>query len=107
MPELRIDEAGVGHQPSVDGDILFLDNVGANDAEVVVGNVREGGAAFDVSEGINTRYVGLEPIVCFEEAFGVGFNSGGRQIKRVGIRGAANGDEKVRSCQGSRLRAVV
>ena len=59
-PELRVDKQGVGHHAALDGGVAIFDKVGAQDAEIVVGNVREGRAALDVAKREDAFHIGFQ-----------------------------------------------
>src|SRR5579864_2407492 len=52
--QLGIDENGIGYEPALNAGTSLFDEVRADDAEVVVGNVGESRAAFDVAQRVNS-----------------------------------------------------
>jgi hypothetical protein len=93
--KLRVDEDGVGHQAIGSGGAAAFEQVGAQDAEIVVGNVRESGAALDVAEGEDVLRGGFELFVDADEAVGIGRDCGGEEIQRVGVGNASSGHEEM------------
>src|SRR5258708_3851704 len=101
--ELRVDEDGVGNEAIRGGRGAIFEQVGAKDAEVVVGNVGEGRPAFDVAEGVDVFRGGFELFVDADEAAGVGGDGGGGKIQRVGVGDPSSGDEQVRAFDFARF----
>jgi len=95
--ELRVDEDGVGHETIGGGGAAVFEQIGAKDAEIIVGNVGEGGAALNVAEGVDVLRGGFELFVDADEAAGVGRDGGGGKIQCVGVGNASGGDEEVRA----------
>src|SRR3990170_3179169 len=67
-PELRVRKDGVGDQTPRGGGVATVQEVGLDDAVVVVGDVGEGRATLHVAQGPDVRQVGLEPLVNLDEA---------------------------------------
>ena len=93
--KLRVDEDGVGHKSIGSGGAAVFQQVGAQDAEIVVGNVREGRAPLDVAERKDVFRGGFELFVNVDEAASIGRNRGGGKVQRVGVGDAARGDEQL------------
>src|ERR1044072_6961154 len=95
--KLRIDEHAIGHRSPFDGRVATVEPVLAQDAEIVVGNVREGRPAFHVADRIDARDNGLEFRVHLDEARIVGLDAGGAEVEAVGIRNTAEGKKQMAS----------
>src|SRR5215469_4168203 len=61
--ELRVDENSIWYQPFVYAGISLLEEVGANNAEIVAGNMREGRATLHITYCIDTGHVGLQALI--------------------------------------------
>jgi len=70
--QLRIDEHGVGHQAISGRGAAALDEIAADNPKIVVGDVREGRAAFDIAQHIDARHIRLKPLVGLNEAVRIG-----------------------------------
>ena len=95
-PELWIDEHRVGHEPAVGRPAALLDEVRAENAKVVVGDMRKRRATLDVAQRNTPGAAGLERSVDVDEAMASGRNSGGGEVQRIAVRSAPGGDEQVR-----------
>ena len=56
----------------VDAGVAMLYEIRAYNAKIVVGDVGEGRAALDVTQGINARHISFQPLVYLDEASFVG-----------------------------------
>ncbi len=79
----------------MDGGISALKQVGANNAEIVVGDMREGRSAFHVAQRVDAGHVGLQPFVHPDEAAFVHLDSACRQIEPVGIGNTSRGQKQM------------
>ena len=79
-----------------------MEKVGFHDAEVVVGNVGEGGASGHVTERIDPLEIGLELGVHRDEAARVELDPRRAGGQSTGIGRSAGGDEKLRSFEDPR-----
>jgi len=95
--ELWVDEDGVGNEAIGGGGAPVFKQVSAEDAEIVVGNVGEGRASLDVTEGKDVFRGGFELFVYADKAAGVGGNCGGGKIQRVRVGNASGSDKEVRA----------
>ena len=103
--ELRVDEDRVGHHAVGDGRVTSLDQVRAQHAEIVVGDVREGGPALHISDGIHPASRRLQAIVHDDVARCIALDAGSLEVQGFGVPHASGGDQEVRAAQG--LRAIV
>jgi hypothetical protein len=97
--EFGIGKKHVGDEAAVDGGVSIFEDVGAQDAEIVVGNVGEGRAAFDVSESEDARRGGFQFPIYFNVATVIDRDAGGGNVQRIGVGSAAGGDEQVRAVE--------
>ena len=101
--ELRIDEDGVGKHAPLDGGVLAVEKVVAQDAKIVIRNMGEGGATLDVANSIDAGDICFQVRVNAKETLVVGLDSGCGQIEFICIWRASYGDQKMGSLDGSRL----
>src|SRR5260370_13331699 len=80
--------------------VAVLEQVGANDTKIIVGDMCKGRAAFDVSQRINARHVGLQTIVDLDIATLIGLHPGCCKIEPIRVGYPASCNEQMRSCQG-------
>src|SRR5438034_1051917 len=78
-------EHGVRYQAVAEVRVPALEQVRADDPEVVVGDVRERGPALHVAQGVDARHAGLESLVHLDEAVLVGLDAGGPQVEGLAI----------------------
>ena len=93
--KLWVDEEGIWEETTCDRSASLFDDVGSNDAEVVVGNVRESGTAFDVAESEDAGDICFETIIDLNVAVLVSRDSGGGRVEPIGVGNAARSDEKM------------
>src|SRR5262249_19645883 len=81
----------------------LLDYVCADDAEIVVRNVCEGGPAFDVAECVDIFCRGFEFIVDVDEVVVVRGDPCSGKIERVRVWNAASSNEEMRALKAAHL----
>ena len=77
------------------------EQVVTDDAIVIVRDMRERGAAIDVSQGVDARYVRLQPVVHPDEPVGIDLHTGGGEVEPVAIRHPSRGHQEVGAGDGS------
>src|SRR5262245_25446290 len=75
-PELRIYENSVRHETIINRRVPAFNQIGSDDAVIVVRDVSELRAALHVAEGVDSGRGGFQSIVHFDEAVPIGFDSG-------------------------------
>jgi len=85
----------IGDGAVVDRPAPLLDEVAVDNPEVVVGDVGEGGAAFDVAQRPVVGQVGPEAVVHPDETSLVGFDAGLLQSEVVRVGAPPGCDEQV------------
>ncbi|HEY1702323.1 MAG TPA: hypothetical protein VGG75_21665, partial [Trebonia sp.] len=95
--ELRVDEHRVRDDPVPRARLLVPEEVRAQDAVVVVGQVGEGRPALDVSHRVDAGHAGFQVLVGLDEAPVVEANPGRLGGERLRIRNAADGRQQVRA----------
>ena len=95
--KLRVDEHRVRDDPVARARLLVPDEVGVQDAVIVVGKVGEGRAALDVTHRVNAGDTGLQVLVDLDEAVVVETDAGRLGGERLRIRDAADGRQQVRA----------
>ncbi len=103
--QLRIDEKRVGHEAIRGRRASLLDQIRAQNAEIVVRNVRERRTAFYISQRVDTVDVGLQFSVHLHEASLVYSNSSSAHIQAVRVGRAACGGQQVRALHHARFLA--
>jgi hypothetical protein len=93
--ELRIGKNTVGYEAVFCGQMLAFDEIAVDDLKIVVGDMREGGAAFAIAEGPEAGDIGFEAGIYVDKAALVGFNAGFVKIEVGGVRTAAGGDQEM------------
>src|SRR5215216_163687 len=73
-----------------DGGAATLQQVGSDDAEVVVGDVREGRAPLYISQGVDAGCAGLQALVRLDRAAFVCLYAGRIEVERLGVRSPSN-----------------
>src|SRR5215212_1307139 len=97
--ELRVYEHGVGDETVRDGGAPALQQIGAYDAEIVVGDVGKRRAAFHVSDGVDALHAGLQALVRLYKAAFVLHYSGRLEVERLRVGRSARSYEEVRAFQ--------
>src|SRR5450755_623007 len=96
-PKLRIDEDGIGDETVLDTGVTVFDQVGAQNAEVVVGDVGERGWPLDIVERVDARDIGLQAVVGQNVAAFVYLDSGCGKVELFGIGRASRSDQEMRT----------
>ena len=78
--QLRINEDGVGNQAAFGAGRALFNYVCAQDAKVIVRNVRESRTTVDVSQSINSWSAGFQFRIHFDKTAIIRFDLCGRQI---------------------------
>src|SRR5690348_5072930 len=81
--------------------VAVLEQVGADDTKIIVGDMCKGRATFDVSQRINARYVGLQALVDPDIATFIGLHHGCCKIESIRVGYPASCNEQMRSCQST------
>ena len=95
--ELGIDKNGVRNEAAFGAGFAVFDQICADDAEIIVRNVRERRTTFDIAQRKNPPYAGLQPIVHLYEALLVGGNSRHRSLQPIGIRPSPRRGQQMRT----------
>src|SRR6266850_78960 len=93
--ELGIGEQTVRHEAIVNREIFSFHEIAVNNLEIVVGNVRESGAAFAIAERPNSRDGGLEAAVYLDEAIFVRDDAGLVETELAGVWTTSSGDQEM------------
>src|SRR5262250_3286893 len=81
--ELRINKNGVGNQAVGRGGVAVFQEIGAQDAKIVVRDVGKRGTSLDVAQGVDVLGGSLELVVHANEAAVVSGHSGGEEIQGI------------------------
>jgi hypothetical protein len=84
--KLRIDEDGIGNEAAFGADASLFEEICTDDAEIVVRNVREGRAALDVPQRVDSSHICFEFCIDLEETTLVCGDACGGDIERVRVR---------------------
>jgi hypothetical protein len=93
--QLWINENRIGHQSILNRSLPIFQQIGTNDAEVIVRDMGESRAALHIPQRINIRYIGLQSVVNPNIAVFVHFDTDHSQIKPIRVGGAARRDQQM------------
>src|SRR5207248_5986756 len=86
--QLGINENCIGNQAIMDGSIAVFKEVGANNAEIVVGDMGESRATFYITQRINTRDIGFQLLIGWNKAFFIYLHPGSSRVEPIGVGSA-------------------
>src|SRR5262249_39550178 len=99
--QLRVNKDGIGHQAITYSGTAAFEQICTNNAEIVVRNVGEGGAAFHITQRIDARYICLQPLIYLDRAAFIHLHARCRQVEPIGVGNTASGQEQVRSAKST------
>ena len=95
--QLRIHEDGIGHHAVAHRALAAIEQVGFQNAVVVVGDVGELRTSLHIANDVNPRGRGLQPLVGADKAPLVGLNAGRSGFERVGVGHPAGRQQEIGS----------
>src|SRR5215470_11549042 len=95
--ELRVDENSIWYQPFVYAGIPLLEEVCANNAEIVAGDMREGRATLHITYCIDAGHTGLQALIHLDKATLVYLYPGCMRVEPICIGDPPRRHQQVRS----------
>src|SRR5438067_13036069 len=99
--QLRVDEDRIGYQAIMNACIPVFEEIGANNAEIVVGDMGESGATLYIPERVDTRNIGFQLLIGLNKAFFIYLYSCRSKIEPIGVGSAPCCHEQVRSAEST------
>src|SRR5436190_23168504 len=105
--QLWIDKDRIGHLTIGSRGVPLFEEIGADDTEIIVRNMRERRPALDVAECVDGASRSFEAVVYLDEAAIVRFNPSRRKAQGVRVRRSPCGDQQMRTGQSGRMAVLL
>src|SRR5207245_3541834 len=105
--QLWIDKDRIGHLTIVSRGVLLFEEIGADETEMRVRNMRESRPALDVAECVDGASRSFEAVIHLDEAAIIRFHPGRRKVQSVRVRRSPRGDQQMRTGQSGRSAVLL